>query len=259
MENGSEFDGSELVQELSAPAPSEPFSLFRVQPDGTRKEYKLRVRMLRSEETIACLKAAQAYAKQNGEISTEYGDIYKESQAAELIAKSLCRPEPRTMVEGSRSTGMREGVQYYPQLFTSSAQLRASFTENEIAACLNAYEVVKAKYRCTDSFEPAEIDKWAARLSDTLLGPLWLSRLDSAHWPALLMSLASRVTSLSESLGLPLSSSETSSESSPETSGSGTGGSTPSPFVQSNELGKLPEDSLLTKAEADELAKKMRK
>lgn len=256
----AEGDASDLVQELSSPAPSEAFSLFRVQPDGSKKEYKLRVRLLRVEETIACLRAAQAYAKSNAELPAEYGDIYKESQAVELIARALCRPEPRNLVEGSvKAGGMREGVSYYPQLFTSAAQLRASFTENEIAVCLNAYEVVKAKYRCTESFEPAELDKWAARLSDTLLGPLWLSRLDSAHWPALLTCLAQRVVSLSESLGLPPLTSEPSSTSPPDASPDGTGGSTPSPHVQSSSGERLPDDRLLTKAEADEIAKKQRK
>lgn len=249
MKETIQGDPSDLVMELMSPAPSEGFSLFKIKEDGSKVEFKLRVRMLRAEEDIAALKEAQAYAKENAEVSKDYGDIYREAQAVALISRVLCRPEQRELPSGTR---------YYPQLFTSSAQLRASFTSNEIAVCLNAYEVVKAKYRCLDAFEPAELDKWAARLSDTLLGPLWLGRLDSTHWPALLMCLAQRVQFLSESLGLPLSSSEPSSESSPETSVDGTGGSTLSPFVVSNAGETLPSDRQLTKAEADEIIRARR-
>lgn len=249
MEQFEQGDASALVLELTSPAPSEAFSLFKVKEDGSKVEFRLRMRLLRTEETIAALKEAQEYAQKNGEVSKDYGDIYKESQAVALITRALCRSDMREMPNGMR---------YYPQLFTSSQQLRASFTENEIAVCLNQYEVTKAKYRCFESFEPEELDKWAARLSDTLLGPLWLGRLDSAHWPALLMSLAQRVRALSESLGLPLSTTDGSSESSQETSPSGTGGSTPSPSVVSSGGEKLPEDRLLTKEEADAIVKQRR-
>ena len=240
-------DASELVSELTAPAPSEAFSLFRVQPDGSKVEFKLRMRMLREEETIAALKEAQAYAKQNGEIGkTEYGDIYKEAQACAVIAKSLCRAEQQTLPNGSK---------YYPQLFTETKQLRASFTENEIAVCLNALEVLKAKYRCYEEWSEEDLDKWAERLSDAFAGPLWLGRLDSAHWPDLIYGLARKVVAL----GPPPGTSPTTSESEPATSGDGTGGSAPLPHVQLPDGEKLPEETLLTKSQADEIARKMRK
>ncbi len=249
MEQIAEADASELVLGLTAPAPSEAFSLFKVQPDGGKLEFKLRVRILRAEESIACLKEAQDYARQSGEVAKDYGDIYKEAQACSLIARVLLRPKKETLPNGT---------EYYPQLFVSTAQCRASFTENEIAVCLNAHEVVKAKYRCFEEWQPEELDKWAARLSDTLLGPLWLGRLDSAHWPDLMYGLAQRVQALSETLGLPPLTSEPSSESDQESSESGTGGSTPSPSVVSSDGQTLPEDHLLTRAEADEIARKMR-
>jgi hypothetical protein len=242
-------DASGLVLELMTPAPSEAFSLFKVQEDGSKKEFRLRMRLLRSEETIACLREAQEYARSKGEVSKEYGDIYKEAQAVALIARALCHPNTRTLPNGTP---------YYPQLFTSAAQLRASFTENEISVCLNQYEVTKAKYRCMESFSPEDVDKWAARLSDTMLGPLFLGRLDSSHWPALLTCLAQRVQSLSESLGLPLPNSRDSSESPPSSSGDGTGGSMPSPHVVTSAGEKLPEDSLLSKDEADAIVKARR-
>ena len=245
-------DAAELIASLTSPAPSEPFSLFRVQPDGSRREFPLRMRLLREEETIDCLREAQAYAKANAEIPAQYGDIYREAQAVAVIARTLCHSKPRRMVGAS---GAQDGPEYYPQLFTSSAQLRASFMSDEIAACLNGYEVVKAKYRCLESFSADEIDKWAARLSDAMLGPLFLGRLDSSHWPALLTCLAQRVQSLSESLGLQLSTSPDSSESSPDTSDAGTGGSTPSPSVVTSDGETLPQDRLLSKEEADALVR----
>src|SRR5262249_54098728 len=159
-----------------------------------------RARLLREEETIAALREAQAYTKAQGEIASEYRDIYKEAQAVSLVWRVLCRAEARKTVSGDQKTGMKEGSEYYPQLFTSAQQLRASFTESEMAVCMNAYELVKAKYRFTEAFDPAEIDMWAERLSEALTGPLWLSRLDSALWPALLTSLAQRVCSLLEML-----------------------------------------------------------
>jgi hypothetical protein len=240
---------SELVLELTAPAPSEAFSLFKVQEDGTKKEFRLRMRLLREEENISCLKEAQEYARSKGEVSKEYADIYKEAQAVALIARALCHPTSRNLPNGTA---------YYPQLFTSSAQLRSSFTENEIAVCLNQYEVTKAKYRCMESFSADEIDKWAARLSDAMLGPLFLGRLDSSHWPALLTSLAQEVQSLRGKLGLAPTSLRDSSESSQETSGDGTGGSMPSPHVVTSAGETLPEDSLLTREQADALVKARR-
>lgn len=245
-------EASELIAELTSPAPSEPFSLFRVQPDGSKKEFPLRMRLLRVEETIDCLREAQAYAKANAEIGKEYGDIYKEAQAVALIARALCHAKSRRM---TNKAGSSEGPEYYPQLFTSSAQLRSSFMAHEIAVCLNAHEVVQAKYRCVESFSPEELDKWAARLSDAFLGPLFLARLDSSHWPALLTCLAQRVQLLSESLGQPLPSLLDTSASNPESSDSGTGGSTPSPHVVSSEGETLPDDRLLTRDEAEAIVK----
>lgn len=249
MQKIIEADASELVAELTTPAPSEAFSLFRIQPDGSKKEFKLRVRLLREQEHIACMREAQAYAKENGELSTEYRDIYKEATACALVSRALLRPKLEKMPSGA---------EYYPQLFTSTEQLRRSFTENETAVCLNAYEVVKAKYRCFDDWKPEELDKWAGKLSDTFLGPLVLSRLDSAHWPDLIYGLARRVLELTELAGLPPLTSDDSSESSQENSGDGTGGSTPSPSVASSDGQELPTDHLMTRAEADAVARKMR-
>lgn len=244
----TEADASELVLGLTSPAPSEAFSLFKVQADGSKKEFKLRVRLLREEETISAIEEAQKYARSKGE-APPFGDVYKEAQACSLISRVLLRAEKRSFPNGT---------EYYPQLFIDTAQLRAAFTANEIAVCLNAHEVVKAKYRCLDEWKPEELDLWAARLSDTLLGPFFLGRLDSAHWPDLMFALGRRNLELSEALGLTSSTTPDSSESSPDTSADGTGGSQQSPHVSLPSGEQLPEDKLLTRDEAAEIAKRMR-
>lgn len=248
MKADSIGSAAELVLELTSPAPSAAFSLFQRQPDGSVREYPLRVRLLREEESIAALKAAQEYAKSLGELDRGYGDIYKEAQACELMARALCRTDIEKLPSG---------VEYYPRLFTESKQLRSSFTENEIAVCLNAYEVVKARYRCFEEWKPEQLEQWAERLSSAL-GPLDLSRLDSALWPDLIWGLSRRVVELLAQVGHPPSTSPNSSGSPPDGSDSGTGGSTQSPYVVSSDGSKLPDDHLITKAEADEIAKKMR-
>ena len=220
-----ELEPGELVQGLRSPAPSEEFTFVRVQPDGTRKESKIRIRLLRLDENHSAIIAAQKYAKDLGE-AKEYGDIYREAQAVEITARFLCRPK-----EHER----KDGTKYYPRQFVTSEQLRQSFSEADISVCLNMYELVKAKYAAIESFDEAHIDLWAARLSDVLLGTFFLSQLDSSHWPELLTSLARRVRSLSESLGLELPSLLDSSESDQTSSDNGTGGSTGSSTAQWSE------------------------
>lgn len=256
MEQGDTVDeGAELVQSLMAPAPSAPFILKRAQPDGTFKDFPIRMQVLRREEALMVLQDAQSEARKRGEVSKEYGDIYKEEQAAALLARSIRRPKQHALPSGAM---------HYPPLFTSSRQLNESFTENEMAQCLNAYEITKAMFSCVEDFRESELDKWAVRLSDTLLGPLELSRLDSAHWLILLSHMAQEVRSLRAEVGRPLSTSLDSSESSPSSSETGTGGSTPSQDVPlsgpNGEPIETPSNRLLLKEEAKAIAKeKLRK
>jgi len=226
-----------------APAPSEEFSLFRIQEDGSRLEYKLRVRLMRPEENFAILADAQAFAKRLKETPTDYGDIYREAQAVELLTRALCHPEVQERTDGTK---------HYRPLFVTSQQLRESFTENEMAVCLNMYEVTKAKYSPVEQFDADQIDVWAARLSDAALGPFFLSQLDSEAWPELLMSLARVVRQQSEKLGLQLPSLLGTSESDPPNSDPGTGGSTESATVSWNadEQTPIPSEHSLTKQEA---------
>jgi hypothetical protein len=130
-----------------------------------------------------------------------------------------------------------------------------------MAQAVNALALTKAKFSAIESFDEVEIDRWAARLSDTLFGPLYLSRLDYTHWPELLTSLAREVSSLRESLGRPLPSLRDSSESPPSNSESATGGSTaslsePSSDGKSSETVPTPSDRLLNSREARALSKK---
>jgi hypothetical protein len=246
------IDGSDLVASfLTELAPSEPFTLVRIAADGTRIEKPLRVRVLSKTQELDALKVAQQTAKEFGEDSKSYGDIYREAQAVEIVWRALVRSDLYQPQQGSP---------YYPSLFASSKQLRDVFNNADIVQCLNAYEIVKAKYSSVQSFEPEEILQWAERLSEPLLGPFSLSHLDAQHWPALLTALAVEVMALRVSLGLPRPSSLTSSGSEPTNSESGTIGSTSSPSASlSDSQGNLiPEPSLLTSEAAREVAKKMR-
>lgn len=243
-------DASELVQGLLSPAPSEAFSIFRPQADGSTKEFPVRVRLLRIEEEIAALAAAQAYAKKVGESSGEHSEIYREAQAYEQVARCLCHPDEQERQDGTR---------FYRQLFVHAGQLRESFTRNEVAAVLNCYEVLKWRYSCVRSFEPEHLEEWAAKLSDTVLGPYFLAQLDSDHWPELLTSLAQELCALRERIGQPLPSWRATSESDRETSESGTSGSISSATAQSSDGVPVPSaEPLITRDQARALAKQMR-
>ncbi len=248
-------EGADLVLGLMAPAPSAPFVLKRFNPDGSIKEFRFRVRILRRAESLMALSEAQKRATLLGETSEKYGDIYRECQFTSILWRALVR---------DRVERRHDGTEYYPNLFTSAEQLDMSLSEAEMAQCMNALELTKAKFSAVESFDPIEIDKWAARLSDTLHGPLYLSLLDSIHWPELLTSLAQEVSSLRESIGRPLPSLLESSASELRSSESGTGGSTvslsePSSDGKSSEVVPTPSDRLLSSQLARELAKKRRK
>lgn len=248
----NEFDGSELVSSLMAEAPSEPFVLERIKPDGTRREFGLRLQLLRSEEEIGCLSRAQEVAKSYGELrSSGYDDIYKEAQLAELLAKALRRPKKITR---------KDGTEYYPQLFVDAKQLRESFGSHELALGINAYEVTKARFSCLAEFSPDELDKWAARLSSALLGPFFLQRLDSSHWPALLTALALEVKALRDEVSRPLPTLQESSGYTPGLSPSGTGGSGSSSAASlTDSTGQsIPSDHPVRGSEAARLAKSLR-
>lgn len=244
-----EASADELIRSLLEPSPSMVFHLDRREPNGTTKRHALRVRMLRITEDITCLANAQAYAKERGEVSKDYGDIYREAQAVEVLTLALCHLEDRTR---------NDGTKYFPPRFTDPQQLRDSFTAPELAQCMNMYEIVKAKYGALEDFHPAETERWIARLADPLRGAYFLSALDSQAWPLLLLHMAQWGRSLCLEIGRPLPSSEDISESDPPSSDEDTGFSS-LPHAESQEGDELPTDKLMTAEQARERAKQMRK
>jgi len=243
-------DAAELVQAALSPAPSAAFSLFRVGEDGERYEFPVRIQLLRAEDTQEALQKAQEVAQKRKEAG-DYKDIYTEEQAVQLISRALVRDE-----QGEREDGSR----YWRRVFVNADHLRKAFTEVEIAYCLNLYEVTKAKYAILRRFDPAELDEYAKRLSDQMLGPYFLAQLDSTQWPQLLLSLAQRVRDLSETLSLEQTDSPNSSESESETSDSGTTGSTGSPngSLRDDKSVTIPDGHLVDKDEAAAIAAKIR-
>lgn len=235
----------EIVQSLLEPAPSDEFMFVRIQPSGERKEHRVRVRLLRIDENISALADAQKDAKARGEVAKDYGDIYKESQAVQLLTRAMCRLEKRTR---------DDGTEWYPPLFVKSEQLRASFTEPEMAQCLNMYEVVKAKYGAIEELSEEDLDSWIERLAGPL-GASELSLLDSSRWPVLLLLIARRAADMRKDLGLTLSDLPSSSESDPPSSDSGTGSFTELPAARAASGEHLPEDHMITADEAKSIAK----
>ena len=244
---------SEAVRAFLSPAPSEVFSFKQWvhTPEGPKlQERDIRIRLLRLAETHQAIAAAQQYAKSHNELE-RYTDIYREAQAVETAWRCMVLPELRDRPDGT---------QYYPQFFTSAEHLRSTLTEPEIAQIINAYEVVKAKFGTLEPYTPDELDMWAERLSDPMLGEHFLAQLDSYHWAHLLWGLAKEVQLLRQEVGRPLSTSPDSSESSQESSEDGTGSFTELPGASVKESGEeLPTDKLLSRSEALQRAKEMRK
>jgi hypothetical protein len=252
-----EIPPEELILTLLDGAPTKLFRLEKYLPSGERVYSTIRIKVLRKEENLRALKAAQDTAKEAGE-HANYGDIYREAQADEVLQRALCHPTKRQRPDGKTS--------YYPPLFTDARQLRMAFTEQELAVLLNAYEVTKAEYSTLEGLEEREAELWIARLSDPLQGPFWLSQLDSRHWPACIYMLAGMARDLYLSAGLALPSLQPTSVSSPESSTAGTGSSTEqpsaSPIVGDSESGpvddsvKVTPGELLTPTQARAIARK---
>lgn len=248
----SDEEKSALVRSLFDVAPGEDFTLRRY--DGTEwKEIPIRVEVLSVEQNHEVLIAAQRYAKERGEVSTDYGDIYKEAQAVELLVRCLKHPDKKVT--------RQDGTEYYRRMFVDAKQVRTSMTEREMALCVNYYEIVRAKFGPIESFGTANWEIWAARLSDPLLGEYFLGRSDSSQWPELAITMAQEVRALREELGRPLPSWQDSLESDPSSSEPATGSSSTPPSAQSSEGAALPipSDRLLNTQEARELGDQIHK
>lgn len=255
MEAAEILDAAALLDQAKTPAPSEIFEFCRKNPDGSRQWFRLRVRLLSTEENLQVMAAAQKEARERGEVGKDYGDIYRESQLDEVVARSLSHVEP----------GEVNGEKFWRRIFTSTEQLRSAFTETEIATCINMYEVVKARYGFLQDFSEDTVDEWVGKLSDPDFAPYFLAQLDSSAWPDLLGSLARRVQSLCESLGQPLPSwrDTLGSDQAPLPTGTGgSSGSSPRVTTDSRETTattdlRIPSDRLLDSRGARKLAEQM--
>lgn len=235
-----EASAEELIRANLTPAPSMVFKLDRHrQEKGTDVivRYPIRVQLLSVEEDISLLLDAQEFARSRGEVSKDYGDVYKEAQAVELLVRCLRQIESRDLPDG---------VTYYPALFTTPAQLRGAFNVSEMAQCVNMYEIVKARYGALESFDPADTELWISRLSDPLARYHFLSVLDSQAWSLLILNMA---TWAKENSSRPLTNWDDTSESDPQSSDEPTGFSTLPP-AESSAGDELPTDKLLTAEEA---------
>lgn len=237
-----------IVRDLFDPSPSLRFELKRKKEDGSVEVMPFRCRLLRMEQTIEAIEAAQKFAK--GRELSGYGDIYKEAQACEIIQRTVCYPD---FVE-------RDGVRHLRPRFVDAAQVRASLDESECAQMLNCFELTKAHYRMTDTVTPADAEKLIDGLANEMMGAYFLGQLDSADWPQLIFGLAKLAQEWRPS-GLTPSDSLSSSESDPSNSETGTTHFSELPSVQSDELpsgAQPPTDRMLTRDEAREIVKKAR-
>lgn len=235
---------------LTEGGPSDVFDFVRCLPDGERVKTQLRLQLLSCEDDLTALRAAQATAKANGETG-DYGDIYKEAQAHEVLLRAVRAVEQHEHTDANKT-------KYYPQLCVSTPHLRKAFNAAEMAVLLNCYQIVKAKYGPLESLEKEDAETWVARLSDPLRGPFFLSQLDSLHWPGLIVLLAEMCRDLYQAAGLQLPSLEPTSASPPEASTSDIGSSGEQLSVSSTqdpEL-KVPVGELLTRDQAAELLRK---
>lgn len=237
----------EVILSLFDLGPGKDWDLEKILPSGERVIVPYRLQVLRVAENFAAIKNAQDTAKEQGELK-EYGDIYREAQAHEILQRAIRQREKRTR---------EDGTEYYPFVFVDTNQLRASLNEMEMAALLNAYEITKSEFSVVKGLNDSDAESWIARLSDPLRGPFHLSQLDSLHWPALCLLLAKVCKSLYEESGHELPTWPPTSESAPETSTNSTGSSQTPPTASSTESDvKVPGDRLISKAEADEILRK---
>lgn len=251
LEDLKEIKPEELILTYLDGAPGETFDFVRVMPDGKRAKTKVRLQYQRAEHSMSALKAAQDHAKERGELEG-YGDIYRESQAYELLRLALRHPE---------KSALPDGTQHYPPLFTDTRQVRLSFTESEIAVLLNCYQIVKSKYSALESLDEQDAEVLIAKLSDPLRGPFFLSQLDSLHWPGCILLLAGIVRDLYQAAGLQLPSLDSSSGSTQETSTAATGSSGEQPSASSTQdpTTEIGPGALLTKEQAREIVNRRQK
>lgn len=193
-----------LVRSFLEPSPTCEFVLKRKQEDGSVVDFPLRCRLLRSDQLIDAIEAAQKFAAKRE--TKGYGDIYREAQAYEVIQRAICRPEPT--IVGDRKE--------YRPMFVSSDQVRQSLDEIECARMLDFIQITKQYYRTENIIEPEDVEKMVEALADEMAGPYFLSHTDSADWPVIIYELSKMVVQLWSRLGMTPSSLDSTSEFDPQ-------------------------------------------
>lgn len=238
-----------LVRSFLEPSPTLEFVIKRKQEDGSVVDLPLRCRLLRSDQLIDALEAAQKFAAKRE--AKGYGDIYREAQAYEVIQRAICRAEPTVI--GDRKE--------YRPYFVSSDQVRQSLDEVECARMLDFIQITKQYYRTENVVEAEDVEKMVEALADEMAGPYFLSHTDSADWPVIIYELSRMVARLWSQSGTTPSSLGSISESDQQSSPLGTGGSQELPdasLTVSGERKPLPKRPVRSRVEAREFVKKQR-
>lgn len=201
-----------LVRGFIEPSPSKEFVLKRKQEDGSVVDFPLRCRLLRSDQVIEVLEAAQVFSEKRE--LRGHSDIYREAQAHEAIARAICMPEIHE----------KNGRKFLQPYFLTAQQVRENLDEIECARMLDFIQLTKEFYRTANVIEEEDVDEMIEALSDEMMGPYFLSHTDSADWPSIIYGLAKKANALWKMLGSIQPDSQTSSESTPSTSDPGTTG-----------------------------------
>lgn len=214
-----EVDADAMIAALLEGPPSKLWDFEKTRENGEKVRTKIRMRILRVDENHDAIRAAQDYAKKRGELK-EYGDIYREAQAVEVLSRAVCKPEKKERADKTR---------YYPTLFASSDHMRQQLDESDLRVLLNMYTITKAELGAIESLDDHTAEQWVAMLSDPLSKNHFLAHLDLLHWPGLIALLAGTAADLFRSLGVALPSSANGFESTPESSTGDTGCSSEQP------------------------------
>lgn len=234
-----------MIRSLMDPMPTLEFEMERRSEDGDVTVYPFRCGLTRMTDTFDILEKSQETSKDR-ELEG-FGDIYRESQACELIVRCIFQVDAVEL----------DGTRVYVRYFTSAQQVRESLTEAECAQLVECYNLTKAHF----DLEPFDI-KDAERLIDGLASEaaaFFLKQVPSQDYPLLIYALARLAQSWRPSTPPTPSSSAPSSESGSETTVPGTTGFSELPPAVSKTHGKLPTKKKLGREGARKVVKKSRR
>lgn len=256
MTEAESKEPSELVRAYLSGAPSEVFSIWRIDSNGDRAEHKFRMRLLRLQEGLDAMTDAGKDAKRitGADSGRAFEDVYRELSACEVLRRSIVSMEPQTMPDGR---------QIHLPLFPDTRTIMRAFGENELIHLMNCHEMLKAWYGGPEFASEDELDLWISRLAGPLDGAVsQLAQLDSRQLPLLTWLLACRVKDYATQLGLTQFESQPSSESDQPSSTTPTSGpSGELPDAHSDSIGEIPNDQgqLSRETAREAVAKKRRR